>query len=77
MGADSLLTKGEVAARLRCSQRTVERLVANGDLPVVPVGDLRRFRNEAVDEYIKAHEMQVSHIETRLNAVLLTPVPAN
>lgn len=77
MGADNLLTKSQVAERLSCSERTVERLVANGTLPVVPVGDLPRFRAESVDKFIRSREQFVNHMTTRLNSVPVAPVPAN
>ena len=43
-----LIAMGAVAARLGVSPRTVRRLVASGDLPVVKVGRASRFRDEDV-----------------------------
>jgi excisionase family DNA binding protein len=42
-GADCLLTVADVARRLRISKATVYRLVAEGKLPHVRVGNSIRF----------------------------------
>lgn len=41
---DSLLTVTELAARLKCSRRQVDRLVKQGRIPYVPVGTDKRYR---------------------------------
>lgn len=46
-----LLTVAEVAARLRCSVKTVRRLVADKKLEAVRIGTLVRIAPEAVVEY--------------------------
>jgi excisionase family DNA binding protein len=43
-----LLTKQDVAERWGCSTKTVERHVADGDLRVIHLGRLVRFRREDV-----------------------------
>ena len=42
VGRGRLLTVREVAERLRVSQRHVERLIANDDLPALKIGSHRR-----------------------------------
>jgi excisionase family DNA binding protein len=48
-----LLTKKEVAARLRISPKTVARLIKSGELKAVKVGTLVRIAPEAVIAYKK------------------------
>ena len=50
----ALLTRPEVAKRLRVSERTLDRLVAAGDMAVVKVGRGLRFRPEHVEAYLTA-----------------------
>jgi excisionase family DNA binding protein len=45
---------GEVADVLRVSERSVERLLASGDLPSVRIGRSRRIRGEDLQEFIDA-----------------------
>ena len=47
-----LLTKKEVAHRLACSNRMVERLVASGTLTAVKIGGAVRFRLSDVEQII-------------------------
>jgi excisionase family DNA binding protein len=51
-----LLTPAEAAELLRVSERTVQRLVAQGAIPIVPVGRLRRIRREALERWAADHE---------------------
>jgi len=53
VGSESLdfLTVGEVAARLRCSVKTVRRKIAAGEIEAVRIGTLVRVAPEAVAEY--------------------------
>ena len=55
VGAEALdlLTCGEVATRLRLSEKTVRRLIASGDIGSVKIGTLRRVAPEAVIAYKK------------------------
>src|SRR5262245_20906925 len=53
----TLLTKAEVAARLKVSPRTVERLRARGDLPAFQLGRRVRFKEEDVETYIDARRL--------------------
>lgn len=46
-----LLTVQEVADRLRCSAKTVWRLVHDGEIESVKVGTLRRIAPEAIIAY--------------------------
>lgn len=50
--ATALLTYEEAAQRLRCSERTVDRLVAGGDLKTVAIGKLRRIHVADLAEYV-------------------------
>ncbi len=47
-----LLRKREAATSLRCSVRTVERLIANGDLVAVGMGGQVRIRPSDLDAYV-------------------------
>lgn len=47
-----LLTKRETAAALRCSVRTVERLIAAGDLVSVSVAGGCRVRRADLEDYV-------------------------
>ena len=46
------MTAPEVADVLRCTRRTVENLVARGELRPIHVGRLVRFRSTDIDAYI-------------------------
>lgn len=48
----SLLTKREAAHDLRCSVRTVERLIKDGALPAVSVAGGTRIRRADLDVYV-------------------------
>lgn len=55
------LTVKEVADLLRVSRRTVERLVARGDLPFVELPLRRgglRFQRSAIDEFLREHSRE-------------------
>lgn len=49
----TLLTIVETADYLRCSRRTVERLIARGELVPVHVVSRRRLRLEELDRYLE------------------------
>jgi excisionase family DNA binding protein len=48
-----LLTQAEVAEILKVSRWTLLRLISRGDLPVIRVGERRRFLMSDVDAYIE------------------------
>jgi excisionase family DNA binding protein len=50
----SLLTYDQAAAELAVSKRTIERLVADGQLEVVEFGAARRIRPEELDRFVAA-----------------------
>lgn len=50
---DNILEAKEVADKLRVSERTVMRLVENGELAAFKVGDRWRFRATDVDKFIE------------------------
>lgn len=52
-GHARLLTKEDVAERLRCSERTVDTLAAEGSLRKIKIKRLVRFSPEAVEAYIR------------------------
>lgn len=54
-----LLTRQESAARLSQSVRTIDNLIASGDLPVVRIGRSIRIRPSAIDYFIEARESRV------------------
>lgn len=59
--AGSLLTLEEVAGRLNLGQRTVETLIAEGELPVIRVTPrTRRFDPAAVDALVRRRTRQFS-----------------
>ncbi len=53
MKPEPLFTTSEVAEILRVSQATLRRLVAQGDIDSVRVGDRHRFAGAAIDSYLK------------------------
>jgi excisionase family DNA binding protein len=48
-----MLTKAEVAARLRLSPRTVTTLAHEGHLRAMKIGRSVRFREQDVEDYLK------------------------
>ncbi len=52
MAVEKLLRKKEVASRLACSDRMVERLVASGKLAAVKIRGAVRFRSSDVEQII-------------------------
>jgi excisionase family DNA binding protein len=61
--AEPLLDLAAVAKRLNVSPRTVESLVAGGEIPFIRVGapgarGVRRFEDAAVDAYIRRKARQ-------------------
>ncbi|WP_444849100.1 excisionase family DNA-binding protein [Methylopila sp. Yamaguchi] len=53
MNVDRFLRREEIALRLGTSARTVARLFANGDLPVVQIGRTRSVPESAVDAFAR------------------------
>lgn len=49
-----LLTVKGVAKILRCSTRTVYRMIDAKEIPSLTVGGMKRFRSEAIFEWIEA-----------------------
>lgn len=48
-----LLTRHELADYLRCSVRFVDSLIADGAIPSVEIGTLRRFPQDGVDAFLR------------------------
>jgi excisionase family DNA binding protein len=53
---DEILEPKEVAQLLKVNHRTVVRWAEQGKLPGFKLGDLWRFRREAIEEYIRQLE---------------------
>jgi excisionase family DNA binding protein len=51
----TLLSIEEVARRLRVSRRTVERLIASGQVRTVAIGRRRLIEAKEVDAYVAAN----------------------
>jgi excisionase family DNA binding protein len=47
-GGELLLTRKELAKKLGCSPRTVDRMVAGKCIPAIRIGHLCRFRLDSV-----------------------------
>lgn len=54
-----LLTRQESAERLNQSVRTIDNLIATGELAVVRIGRSIRIRPSAIDYFIEARESRV------------------
>ena len=54
--ASEILEPKEVAQMLKISVRTVTRLAEKNQLAGFKVGDMWRFRREAIEEYIRQQE---------------------
>lgn len=50
---EPLLTTAEVAKILRCSDKTIWRLIASGKLKAVKTGRCYRFRRHDVSEFVQ------------------------
>jgi len=48
-----LLTFDDVAEHLRCSKKSVQRLITSGDLPVVRIGRMVRIHPTDLGRFIK------------------------
>ena len=57
--SDALLGVAEVAEHLGVSARTVERLIAEGELRAVRIRGQRRFARSAVDAFVRLSERSV------------------
>jgi len=55
---DEILEPKEVAKLLKVHQRTVVRWAEQGKLPGFKLGDLWRFRREAIEEHIRQLEKE-------------------
>ena len=53
--SEPLLDVGAVARRLNVSKRTVETLIAEGELTPIWVRGQRRFTTDAIDSYIRSN----------------------
>ena len=68
-----LLTVPDVAAHLSVSPRTVKRVLARGDLPVVRVGRLVRVREDNLRRFMANRERRCSATTTRSSMSLRSP----
>jgi excisionase family DNA binding protein len=72
--SDRLMTLLSVAVVLSCSQRTVRRLIAQGDLPVYRVGGGLRVRESDVGAYIESHRIERPSERSGLKALVARAV---
>jgi excisionase family DNA binding protein len=56
MKIDSLLTRQQAADQLAVSLRTIDSLIASGDLPCVKIGRSARIRPAALEGFIESRE---------------------
>jgi len=54
----SILTKKEIAQKLRISERTVDSLRKNKQLPCIPVGRSIRFLESAIDAWLQRQHQE-------------------
>ena len=54
----ALLTIKEVARRLNVSERSVERLIAAGQIVPLWIGESRRFAPEAIDAFLRRYAVR-------------------
>ena len=65
MSPKALLTLNEAATLLSISPKTLQRLVARGDLAVIRVGSSLRFSTSDLDAFVTRHR---SAVLTRFDA---------
>jgi excisionase family DNA binding protein len=53
---EPLYTRKEAIERLHCSMSTLEKLIRQGDLPVVRMGRKILIRESTIQRWIEAHE---------------------
>ena len=58
MTDEHLLSKREASQRLGCSLRTLDRMTAGVNFPVVQVGRRVLLRESTVNEWIRSHEQR-------------------
>jgi excisionase family DNA binding protein len=51
--SSTLLTRQDLAGRLRCSIRTVDTLVARGEIQALRIRGCIRFSPDAIDAYLR------------------------
>ena len=59
LGADKMLTVGEVAEVMRVSNMTVYRLIKSGELAAVRVGKNYRIRESDISRYLTEQSVKV------------------
>jgi excisionase family DNA binding protein len=52
-----LLTKSDFSKRVQCSRRTVDYLMARGELPFVKLGKVVRFLESDVEEFLASRRI--------------------
>lgn len=64
--SNALLTRGDVAKRLGCCMRTVDKLVREGKLPVChPAERLTRFQSSDVDALLASLRTQGASVKSK------------
>ena len=56
----NLLTKKEVAERLRCPEKTISYYVSSRQIPFVMIGKNAMFIEESVNKWLKDRESQAA-----------------
>ena len=65
MADTDVMTVREVAEYLKVKERTIYRLVAQGDIPAFKVGGSWRFRKGEIDKWTEAHAIGPNDTEER------------
>jgi excisionase family DNA binding protein len=59
---DEILEPQQVADMLKVHRRTLIRWAEQGKIPGFKIGDLWRFRREAIEEYIRKEEQRYAKL---------------
>jgi excisionase family DNA binding protein len=67
------MTVGEVCEFLRINRSTLYRLIKAKKIPSFRVGSEHRFQRQAIDDWVRAQELQLALPTQELEATLPTP----
>jgi excisionase family DNA binding protein len=68
-----VMTADELSAYLRINRRTLYRLLKKHPIPSFRVGSNHRFDRQAIDDWVRAQELQPALPAQELEATLPTP----
>jgi excisionase family DNA binding protein len=74
--SNTLLTRPEAAALLNVALRTVDALIATGDVPCVRIGRAIRFRPAALQMFVEASESRRNPRRARKTTARKAATPA-